>query len=321
MFQYTIHPDSEIPVYRQLADQINAEIRSGALKTGEKLPTVREMAQQMHLSCGTVKRVYDRLAELGDIEMTRRRGTFVKYVRENADSRKLQAMAAIDRMLRQMANLNFSPAEIQIFVGLKMREWSLRWSGVRLAVVTPSGRLTPSLRRQLETFSNVQADAWPTAQMIEYPYNAEEQSDLILADVSAAARIAPQLSEPNRLVRVAYGLTPQSRRDAARLAQPGALLATADEELARLVRGELSDALSVCTPEEIVNRPDFSVLAVGEDEAESGHLAAILSELRGENRLVSLSYRLDDGTMIHLEERIRRIREERQQQPGSAERD
>ena len=34
MFQYTIHPDSEIPVYRQLADQINAEIRSGALKTG-----------------------------------------------------------------------------------------------------------------------------------------------------------------------------------------------------------------------------------------------------------------------------------------------
>ena len=60
---------------------------------------------------------------------------------------------------------------------------------------------------------------------------------------------------------------------------------------------------------------------VGEGEAESGHLAAMLSELRGENRLVSLSYRLDDGTMIHLEERIRRIREERQQQPGSAERD
>ena len=321
MFQYTIHPDSEIPVYRQLADQINAEIRSGALKTGERLPTVREMAQQMHLSCGTVKRVYDRLAELGDIEMTRRRGTFVKYVRENADSRKLQAMAAIDRMLRQMADLNFSPAEIQIFVGLKMREWSRSRSGVRLAVVTPSGRLTPSLRRQLETFSNVQADAWPTAQMIEYPYNAEEQSDLILADVSAAARIAPQLSEPNRLVRVAFSLTPQSRRDAARLAQPGALLATADEELARLVREELSDALSVCTPEELVNRPDFSVLAVGEGEAESGHLAAMLSELREENRLVSLSYRLDDGTMIHLEERIRRIREERQQQPGSAERD
>ncbi len=321
MFQYTIHPDSEIPVYRQLADQINAEIRSGALKTGEKLPTVREMAQRMHLSCGTVKRVYDRLAELGDIEMTRRRGTFVKYVRENADSRKLQAMAAIDRMLRQMTDLNFSPAEIQIFVGLKMREWSRRWSGVRLAVVTPSGRLTPSLRRQLEKFSNVQADAWPAAQMIEYPYNAEEQSDLILADVAAAARIAPQLSEPNRLVRVAFGLTPQSRRDAARLAMPGVLLVTADEELERLVREELSDALSVCTPEEIVNQPDFSVLAVGEDEAESGHLAAMLSELREENRLVSLSYRLDDGTMIHLEERIRRIREERQQQPGGVEKD
>lgn len=74
MFRYKINPDSEIPVYRQLADQINAEIRSGALKAGTQLPTVREMAERMNLSCGTVKRVYDRLREMGDIEMTRRRG-------------------------------------------------------------------------------------------------------------------------------------------------------------------------------------------------------------------------------------------------------
>ena len=126
MHRYSINPDSEIPIYRQLVDQINAEIRSGVLPTGTQLPTVREMAEQMHLSCGTVKRVYDRLQEMGDIEMTRRRGTFVKYVREDRDSRKVMAMTAIDRMIRQLTELNFSPAEIQIFLNLKMLEWGLK---------------------------------------------------------------------------------------------------------------------------------------------------------------------------------------------------
>ena len=59
MLRYNINPESDIPIYRQLVDQINAAIRSGALKTGTQMPTVREMAQQLHLSCGTVKRVYD----------------------------------------------------------------------------------------------------------------------------------------------------------------------------------------------------------------------------------------------------------------------
>lgn len=34
MFRYNINPDSETPIYRQLVEQINAQIRSGALKNG-----------------------------------------------------------------------------------------------------------------------------------------------------------------------------------------------------------------------------------------------------------------------------------------------
>ena len=103
MPRYTLNPDSTIPVYRQLADQMHAEIRSGALRAGQKLPTVREMADALDLSCGTVKRVYDHLRERGDVEMTRRRGTFVKAVREEGDSRKLAAMTAIDPSLYEAA--------------------------------------------------------------------------------------------------------------------------------------------------------------------------------------------------------------------------
>ena len=39
MFRYNINPDSETPIYRQLVEQINAQIRSGALKNGTQLPS------------------------------------------------------------------------------------------------------------------------------------------------------------------------------------------------------------------------------------------------------------------------------------------
>ncbi|MBQ9150969.1 MAG: GntR family transcriptional regulator, partial [Clostridia bacterium] len=209
MFRFHVNPDSEIPIYRQLVDQINARIRSGAIPTGTQLPTVREMAEQMHLSCGTVKRVYDRLQEMGDIEMTRRRGTFVKYVRQDGDSRKLQAMTAIDRMIRQLSDLSFSPAEIEIFLNLKMREWELKWSGVRISVATDAAELSHLIERQLSQMGNVRLSICSLKQLREYPYSIDEQSDVILASVEDAPKVSPILPDAGKLVRVAFTLKPE----------------------------------------------------------------------------------------------------------------
>ena len=148
MFHYSVSADKNIPIYRQLVDQINAQVRSGALKTGTQLPTVREMAEKLRLSPGTVKKAYDCLQEMGDIEMTRRRGTFVKYVHRDRDSRKQQAMVAIDQMIRKLSELHFSPAEIQIFLNLKMREWGLKWTGVNVTVISPCPEMAPVLKEQ-----------------------------------------------------------------------------------------------------------------------------------------------------------------------------
>lgn len=326
MLKYSINPDSEVPIYRQLVNQINAQIRSGALKTGTQLPTVREMAQQLHLSCGTVKRVYDALQEMGDIEMTRRRGTFVKYVREDRDSRKVRAMTAIDLMIRQLSDLNFSPAEIQIFLNLKMREWGLKWSGIRIALITDYAELAPSLQEQLSFLGNVRVSVWQLRQVREYPYGMDEESDVILASPANSQLLQPVLPDSGKLIRIAFELQPacafELGRRAGRIAvlsrEPhfSALAASLlpEESRARVIdcpmdrwEAHLADLAGA---ETVLAAPQF------ESDSPPGLLQA-LGPIRAEGRFLLFDYRIDKGSMIYLEERINRIREERQLQPGA----
>lgn len=309
MFHYQINPDSEIPIYRQLVDQINAQIRSGALPTGTQLPTVRELAEKLHLSCGTVKHVYDRLQEMGNIEMTRRRGTFVKYVRHDTDSRKQQAMYAIDHMIRKLSELHFSPAEIQIFLNLKMREWGLKWSGIRIAVITEYTETAETLRRQLEQIGNVDVNVYPLSQLRAYPYNVDEQNDVILASAQDAQKLSLLLPDMGKVIRVAFHTDPACVAALAGCHHEKIGVACESEGFFDLVKSYLQRQeglfrLDDCCPEDL----DALVVADGYEDP-------YIKIFRGP--IYAFSHRLDEGSMLYLEERINKIRDERQLWPGT----
>ena len=54
--EISIRPGSDAPIYQQIVDAVQEQINSGALAEGEKLPTVRQLAEDMHLAKGTIKR-------------------------------------------------------------------------------------------------------------------------------------------------------------------------------------------------------------------------------------------------------------------------
>ncbi|MBQ1475839.1 MAG: GntR family transcriptional regulator, partial [Firmicutes bacterium] len=112
----------DVPIYRQVAGAITGEIKKGHLEYGMQLPTVRQLAAQLNIARGTIKRAYDDLESSGVISKTRGKGTFVSWQEETIQSRKDKAMEAIDHMLDLMEGMRFSPTEINIFLDLKMRE-------------------------------------------------------------------------------------------------------------------------------------------------------------------------------------------------------
>ena len=52
---------SDLPIYEQIARQIKAQILSGELACGEKLPSIRALANGLRVSVITTKRAYSDL--------------------------------------------------------------------------------------------------------------------------------------------------------------------------------------------------------------------------------------------------------------------
>src|SRR5215218_8819998 len=68
---------SDIPLGTQLTWKLRGAIATGRLGPGERLPGVRELADQAGVNVNTVRTVYARLAEQGVIVSEHGRGTFV----------------------------------------------------------------------------------------------------------------------------------------------------------------------------------------------------------------------------------------------------
>jgi GntR family transcriptional regulator len=72
-----IEASSGVPITRQIVDQIRTRCASGALKAGDRLPSVRELARQITVNQNTVLRAYERLTAEGVLELRHGDGTFV----------------------------------------------------------------------------------------------------------------------------------------------------------------------------------------------------------------------------------------------------
>ncbi len=69
---------SDEPIYQQIVSQMKSHIMSGELTSGEVLPSMRVLAQQLKISVITTKRAYEELERDGFIETIAGKGCYVK---------------------------------------------------------------------------------------------------------------------------------------------------------------------------------------------------------------------------------------------------
>jgi DNA-binding transcriptional MocR family regulator len=70
--------ETATPLYHQLADQIQELVRSGTLRAGERVPSVRRLSSQERVSVSTVLQAYQRLEAIGVIEARPQSGYYVR---------------------------------------------------------------------------------------------------------------------------------------------------------------------------------------------------------------------------------------------------
>ena len=84
--QFRLDPLSGVPVYRQIIDQVQAGIATGALGPGHQLPTVRQVAVDLAINPNTVLHAYRELEIRGVLDTQQGTGTFISHRKAKPDN-------------------------------------------------------------------------------------------------------------------------------------------------------------------------------------------------------------------------------------------
>jgi len=84
-------------VYEQVAEQIQAHIRAGNLRPGDRLVSERELADLLQVSRAAVREALSALEFVGVVESRQGEGTFVAEVSEHAFAEHLALLLAFER--------------------------------------------------------------------------------------------------------------------------------------------------------------------------------------------------------------------------------
>ena len=77
MIKISVSDRANLPIYKQIVEQVKQLIANNQLKPGDRMPTVRELAAFLQINPATVARAYQELEQEGILGASRRRGTIV----------------------------------------------------------------------------------------------------------------------------------------------------------------------------------------------------------------------------------------------------
>jgi DNA-binding transcriptional regulator YhcF (GntR family) len=128
---------SGIPYYIQLKEQIRKQITQGSWPTGTKLPTERELAEELGVSRNTVSQAYKELETEGVLSSTQGRGTFVadSSLTVQQENRKEKILRIIDVAMEDAVSLGFTIDDFISFVHVRGMEKKEFLSKVKVAFV------------------------------------------------------------------------------------------------------------------------------------------------------------------------------------------
>ena len=105
---------SDKPIYTQIYEQIAAQIMSGELAAGEKLPPIRTVAVNLRISVIPVKQAWEELEHKGLISTAVGRGSFVCELahHEISDKRNSAAQELLVRNVKACREMGLTVDEI-----------------------------------------------------------------------------------------------------------------------------------------------------------------------------------------------------------------
>lgn len=113
-FGFRLDAHSGVPVYRQLIDQVLGAVATGTLRTGDQLPTVRQVAVDLTINPNTVLRAYREMEIRGVLDTQQGAGTFIAEQKStlSTDERERQLAQLAREFMSRAGLLGFTVEEL-----------------------------------------------------------------------------------------------------------------------------------------------------------------------------------------------------------------
>ena len=124
-FEISIATGSDVPIYRQIVDQVCRAIATGELARAQ-LPSVRALAEQLVINPNTVRKTYADLIREGILESHQGKGVFVARRRTvyTKAERAHRIATALEAFVNEGMYLGFSPEELHEALTRKLQQFT-----------------------------------------------------------------------------------------------------------------------------------------------------------------------------------------------------
>lgn len=322
MIELTISKESSVPVYRQVMQSIIQLVKDGKLKPGDKLPPERELADDLKIARGTVKKAYSELENNRILDVIQGRGSFIAREQDVVvQSRKDRAVSLIDHALDELEDLKFSRREIQTFVHLMLMKREQRILDFNVAVIDCNPEALSVIEKQLRYISRIKIhkylldDLYKTAD----PQQALSEFDIIITTSTHFSELSGQVPDlSDRIVQAALSPSQQTIIDLASIRAGNEIgilchssrfrdiiksrlktFGIAVKSVPTLKADRQSDYSKFLEDKEILIVPPDSSVGEGKERA-----AALQTFTTRGGTVIPFNYQIDRGSLIYIEEQI-----------------
>ncbi|MBN1188468.1 MAG: GntR family transcriptional regulator [Dehalococcoidales bacterium] len=126
MLEINIKMRADIPIYRQIMEQIKQMIASYQIIPGERVPTVRDLASSLNVNPATVARAYKELGQEGILGASRRRGTIVMGESNSPLKQPLRQgrlAGIVNNVILETLSQGYRAEELEAAFSLQMARW------------------------------------------------------------------------------------------------------------------------------------------------------------------------------------------------------
>jgi GntR family transcriptional regulator len=100
------------PIYEQVKDGLRQLMVTGAIRPGEKLPSVRAMATQLAINPNTIQRAYEALEQEGYVYSVPGKGSFAAPQDEVQARRREELLTQLDALADELLQLGMTGEEL-----------------------------------------------------------------------------------------------------------------------------------------------------------------------------------------------------------------